>query len=180
MKKKRKSFLKLGPRVTAIERVGVGENIPKIKPFLKEKRAKKPLKKLYRAIKVFVKALAKKKSDLSKLNKVPISDIKIRFDYPDIVKFKDRKRKKKKFKKKDRLFKSGNIHIEDNQVLGAYVYDVVVNPRGSLGKELVLKEEEDGKKKRKKKKSKKDGEETELREKRSKKNKRGKRTREKE
>lgn len=101
----------------------VGENMPEIKPMFKPKHTRKALKKLNNAIRAFTKSLAKRKSELDALSKVPIAEIRIKFDDPDKILFAKRKGKKKK------RFVSGNIEIENNIVLGAWKYDVKVNPK---------------------------------------------------
>lgn len=133
-KKKKKKYQK-------IQTYKIGENKPEIKPMFKPKHTRKALKKFYNAIRVFTRALAKRKGELSALNKIPIAELKIKFSYPDDVLFAKRKGKKKK------KFNAGNIEIENDTVLGAWKYDIKINPKS---KKSALLEPKQKKKKKKK------------------------------
>lgn len=163
MKKKKRRFrLKFRTPIEELDRPLAGSNMPKVKPAFKEKFSRKHLAKLYKAIKVFIRGISKKRKEIRDLSKIPVSEINIRFDHPDIVLFK------KKRKKTKRIFKSGNIEIENDQILGAHVYDVKVNPKGTLGKEILLtkKEKRDAKKRKREEEN---GETKRVRQKRKKK-----------
>lgn len=172
-KKKKKEKEKL--RKQLLKKVlTVGENMPEIKPIIKPKHTKKHLAKLYRAIKVFVRGISKRKKDIRGLAKVPIAALDIRFDYPDIVKFKKRRKKSK------RVYQSGNIEIENDQILGAFIYNVKVNPKTPLGKEILLTKKEKREEKKRRRKEEKDGKAERIRQKREKKAEKKRRQREKE
>jgi len=105
-----------------LTRLSVNANMPIIKPEFKEKFTKTPLKKLRNAIKTFIRSLSKKKKELRKLLKTPITEINIHFD--GSIPFLNKKKIKT-----NKKYTGGHIEIEDNRVLSANVFKGVLNPK---------------------------------------------------